>query len=165
MESTISESEQTSLPTSGRILAIDLGEKRIGLAICNPTQKLAKSHAVLKRRSRKEDFSRINNVVAEQKVAFVVMGLPIPLGGGESDTTKWVRNYSAALAETLSVPLLLWDESFSTKQAHDLLRERGVTQWRKRKEQVDAVAAAFILQSYLDAREQAAEMAAGDETL
>ena len=165
MESNISQSEETALPSSGRILAIDLGEKRIGTALCDPRQRFAKAHAVLKRRSRKEDFARISNIVVEQKIVFVVMGLPLPLGGGESETTRWVRHYSADLAGNLTVPLVLWDESFSTRQAQELLRERGVKHWRKRREQVDAVAAAFILQSYLDAREANQEAASDDESL
>ena len=113
---------------------------------------LAKSYTVLKRRSRKEDFARIANIIAEQKAAYLVMGLPISLDGSDSSTTRWVRNYSAELAENITIPLLLWDESFSTKQAHDLLIERGVTAWQKRKELVDAVAAAFILQDFMDAQ-------------
>ena len=68
--------------------------------------------------------------------------------------TRWVRHYSAELAENITVPLVYWDESYTTQQAHELLQERGVTQWQKRKEQVDAVAAAFILQGYLDAQQK-----------
>ena len=109
---------------------------------------------MLKRRSRREDFRRLGQIVAEQKVVLVVMGLPIRLDGSESSTTRWVRHYSAELAENLLIPLIFWDESFSTQQAHELLQERGMTRWQRRKEQVDAVAAAFILQGYLDAQQK-----------
>ncbi|MCB0015620.1 MAG: Holliday junction resolvase RuvX [Anaerolineales bacterium] len=141
-------------PPSGRILAIDLGEKRIGVALSDPQQKLARSYCVLKRRSRREDFQRLGRIIAEQEVVLVVMGLPIRLDGSESSMTRWVRHYSAELVENLTVPLVYWDESYTTQQAHELLQERGVTQWQKRKEQVDAVAAAFILQGYLDAQQK-----------
>lgn len=138
---------------TGRILAIDLGEKRIGIAVSDPTRSLAKAVATLRRRSRREDFARINGLIETHKTVLVVMGLPITLAGGDSPTTAWVRHYSAELAENIPIPLVFWDESYSTIQAAESLTQRGVT-GRKQKEQLDSVAAAFILQNYLDAGRQ-----------
>ena len=137
------------MSANGRILAIDLGEKRIGLAVSDPHRMVAKSFGVIKRKSRREDFERYATVIAEQSVSLVVMGLPLMLDGSDSDQTRWVRHYSAELQKNIPVPLTLHDETYSSKQAEESMRTRNMTR-KKRKASVDAVAAAFILQSYLD---------------
>ncbi len=131
-------------------MALDLGEKRIGVAISDESRTIAKAHSVISRRSRKEDFHKYANIIAEQKVALLVMGLPIPLSGIEGQRAAWVRNYTAELVQHIDIPVEFWDESFSTKQAEASLRARGQS-GKKIKKRVDAVAAAFILQRYLDA--------------
>lgn len=149
------------LPLSGRLLAIDLGEKRIGLALSDPTQFLAKAHQVFKRRSRREDFARIQSVIAAESAVGVVVGVPINRGSGVSSTENWVRNYAADLATRLTVPLTLVDESFTTADARASLRAQG-RRGRRTRDEIDAVAAAFILQRYLDTRRDAEDV--GDET-
>ena len=134
----------------GRVMALDLGEKRIGVAVSDPTRLIAQSHSVLKRKSRREDFERIQQIIQEQEVTLLVMGLPIPLSGVEGQRAAWVRDYTAALQMQVEVPIEFWDESLTTKQAEASLRLRG-KRGKKARERVDAVAAAFILQSYLDA--------------
>jgi putative Holliday junction resolvase len=136
----------------GRVMAIDLGEKRIGLAISDPLRLVAQAHSVIKRKSRREDFARYQQVIAEQDITLVVMGLPVPLSGIEGDKAAWVRDYSADLQTHLTVPVILWDEALSTKRAEASLRAQG-RKLKKIKERVDAVAAAFILQDYLEANE------------
>jgi putative Holliday junction resolvase len=136
----------------GRVMAIDLGEKRIGLAISDPLRLVAQGHSVIKRKSRREDFARYQQVIAEQDITLVVMGLPVPLSGIEGDKAAWVRDYSADLQTHLTVPVILWDEALSTKRAEASLRAQG-RKLKKIKERVDAVAAAFILQDYLEANE------------
>ena len=134
-------------------MAIDLGEKRIGVAISDESQTIAKAHSILSRKSRLEDFQRFANIIAEQKITLLVMGLPVPLSGVEGQRAAWVRDYTAELAQHLDIPIEFWDESFSTKQAEASLHARG-KRGKKVKERVDAVAAAFILQDYLDAHAQ-----------
>ncbi|RMG89046.1 MAG: Holliday junction resolvase RuvX [Chloroflexi bacterium] len=136
---------------NGRILALDLGEKRIGVAVSDPTQTIASSYGVLKRKSRREDFARIAHIVAEQKAVLLVVGLPITLSGVEGQKATWVRDYTAELSQHLDIPCVFWDESLTTVQAEQSLRMRGI-RGKKARERVDAVAAAFILQSYLDAQ-------------
>ncbi len=131
-------------------MAIDLGEKRIGIALSDPTRRLAKAHSVVKRTARKADFAQYQQLIATHDVTLVIMGLPLTLDGGDSPTTRWVRDYASQLATVIDVPLQLWDETYSTKQAHASMEARGVHDRRKRRERVDAVAAAFILQNYLD---------------
>jgi putative Holliday junction resolvase len=139
------------LPSRGRVLAIDLGEKRIGIALSDPTQTLASAHDMILRTSRKADYAAYQELVDAHDAVFIIMGLPLSLSGGDSNTTRWVRDYSAELAENVTVPVAFWDETYSTMQAETSLRERGV-RGEKLKEQIDAVAAAFILQDFLDAR-------------
>lgn len=131
-------------------MGIDLGEKRIGLALSDATRLVAAAHSVMSRKSRAEDFARYAQLVAEQDVTLVVMGLPITLAGHEGDRAAWVRDYTEDLRNHLAVPVVYWDESLTTKQAEAGLRAQG-KRGRKIKEHVDAVAAALILQSYLDA--------------
>ena len=131
-------------------MAIDLGEKRIGIALSDPTRMLASAHSVIKRSSRKADFAQYQQIIAANDVTMIVMGLPLTLDGGDSATTRWVRDYAAQLASEITVPLKLWDETYTTKQAHASMQARGMHDRRKRRDRVDAVAAAFILQNYLD---------------
>jgi putative Holliday junction resolvase len=133
-------------------MAIDLGEKRIGIALSDPTRMLASAHSVIKRSSRKADFAQYQQIIAENDVTLVIMGLPLTLDGGDSPTTLWVRDYASQLATVITVPLQLADETYTTKQAHASMQARGMSDHRKRRERVDAVAAAFILQNYLDRR-------------
>ena len=135
----------------GRVMALDLGEKRIGVAISDELRLIAKSYAVIKRKSRREDFARYQTIIAEQNITLLVIGLPITLGGTDSQKTTWVRDYADDLRGHITIPITFWDESLTTVEAEASLRERGV-RGKKAKERVDAVAAAFILQNYLDAK-------------
>jgi len=135
--------------TFGRIMALDLGEKRIGIALSDPSHILARSLAVIPRKSRSEDFHRIREFVEKHRVLRLVIGLPTLLAGGEGQKAAWVRDYADHLSRTLSIEIVFWDESFTTVDAEKSLRLRGISKG-KRRERVDAVAAAFILQSYLD---------------
>ena len=132
-------------------MALDLGEKRIGVAVSDATRTIAGSYGVIGRKSRLEDFQRYAQIIAQEEVNLLVMGLPIPLSGIEGQRAAWVRDYTAELSRHIDIPIEFWDESFSTKQAEASLRARG-KRGKQVKERVDAVAAAFILQDYLDAQ-------------
>lgn len=132
-------------------MALDMGEKRIGIALSDETQLLVRSYEVLPRTSRQADFARLAEIAQQESVGFLVVGLPLTLDGEEGPLAPWVRDYTAALAERLQLPYTFWDETFTTKQASRSMRDRG-TRAREQRGRVDAVAAAFILQDYLDAR-------------
>jgi putative Holliday junction resolvase len=138
------------METKGKVLAVDLGEKRIGLAVSDETRTIAAGYDVMVRRSRKEDYARYAELIAAEAITLVVMGLPITLSGEEGQRAAWVRDYADDLSRHIDVPLELWDERYSTKQAEASLHARG-KRGKKARERVDAVAAAFILQDYLDA--------------
>ena len=138
--------------TTGRILCLDLGEKRIGVAISDETRTIARSYQVFNRSSRAFDFEQIAHIIAENCVNLVVVGLPTLADGGEGDKATWTRDYASDLASSIGIPVELWDESYSTVDARTSLGSRGIPK-RRKKDRIDAVAAAFILQSYLDAQE------------
>jgi len=145
-----------------RVLALDVGDQRIGVAISDPGRGritpplLARSLKVIQRGSRQEDFAAVARLVEEYEVEKVVVGYPRSLDGTVGEQADKVERYAAGLAEALDVPVLLWDERFSTVSAERLMREAGL-RGEKRRERVDAVAAAVILQDYLDSRQFAGE--------
>jgi len=140
---------QNEFTLKGRVLALDLGEKRIGVAVSDATRTIATPLALIKRTSRQEDFAQIGRLLAEQQANLLVVGLPIMLDGSEGVKAAWVRDYAAALHEALNVPLAFTDEAFTTVQAEGSLRARG-QKGRKIRQNVDAVAATLILQAFLD---------------
>ena len=146
--------EEQNSSQSGRILALDLGDRRIGVALSDPTRLIAKPLLVIKRKSRFDDFSRLKEVVNSHSVEHLVIGLPVNLSGHEGQRAVWTRDYAAALSAFLQIEAELWDESFSTKDAEDSLRLRGISP-RSQRSRIDAIAAALILQSYLDSHQKA----------
>lgn len=130
-----------------RALALDLGERRIGVAVSDALGIVARPLEIFARTSRKADFAHIGALVTAHQVEAIVVGLPLNMDGSEGRQAAWVRDYSAALAETLSVPIHFWDERLTSEEAEDILRAQGKS---TAKGTLDAVAAAVILQSYLD---------------
>jgi putative Holliday junction resolvase len=139
----------TSPAFPGRLLALDHGDKVIGLAVCDPSGTLARPLQLLYRRSRQEDFARIAHILAEQNAVGIVVGVPESPPHIQGPTrAAAVRRWAARLAAAVSVPVYLWNERYSTQDAEELLAAAG----KKRPERVDAHAAAVILQSFLDAQ-------------
>ena len=128
-----------------RYLALDVGERRVGLATSD-SGIFAAPHGVLYRKSKKEDFARIQRLVTELKIDCVVVGMPYSLNGDEplGPQARRVLRYATALAEAVSVPITYFDERYTTVDAHNFLMQSGG------KTPVDAAAAAVILQNYLD---------------
>jgi putative Holliday junction resolvase len=137
-----------------RFLALDVGERRIGVAVSDPTGTIARPLRTLERGSRKEDFSAIAALVAEVNAQAIIVGHPLSLDGTVGPQARRVASYAQGLAEHLDVPVIPWDERFSTASADEILREtRGEKAKRRARAdgEIDAIAAAVILQSYLDA--------------
>ena len=138
-----------------RILALDMGERRVGVAVSDPTGTIARPLRTLMRGSREEDFAAITALVAEHDVELVVVGQPLSLDGAEGPQARRVARYAEALAARLPVPVVAWDERFTTVAAEEILRQNR----RKKKRQartrgeVDSIAAAVILQGYLDSQD------------
>lgn len=134
-----------------RILALDLGERRIGVAVSDPGGTIARPVGVIRRRSRAEDFAAIAALVAEHGAERVVVGRPLTLRGEIGPQARWVEDYAQALAEALPVPVELWDERYTTAVAEEIL-ETVRPPTRRRRGDVDAIAAAVILQDFLGAQ-------------
>jgi len=135
-----------------RYLALDLGDRYIGIAISDLTGMLARPLEVMLRTSRAADFAHIGALVQKHHADAIVVGLPFNMDGTEGSQAAWVRDYSADLSKTLAIAIHLWDERLTTEEAADIMRAQGK---RPTKDWIDAVAAAVILQSYLDAQARA----------
>jgi putative holliday junction resolvase len=133
----------------GRLLGIDHGLKRIGLAVSDVSGLVARELMVLERKTNREDFARINQIAVQEKVIGIVVGLPInsDAEAGEYTQADTVRRWVERFGETSALPITLWDEQLTSVDA----RELSIRQGRKRREPIDDLAARIILQSYLDA--------------
>jgi len=138
-----------------RILAVDVGERRIGLAISDVSRTLARPLLTLKVRNASDGVDQVVAEIARLKeeddgLASVVVGLPVRLDGSANEQTPRVSAFVDALKARTSVPIVTADERLTSREAESLLAER-TRDWRERKARLDAVAAAVILQDYLEA--------------
>jgi putative Holliday junction resolvase len=138
-----------------RILALDYGTKRIGVALSDELGWTAQPLETFERRTLDRDIAHIASLVKSHEVGKVVLGLPLQLDGREGPAILAMREFSAKLEQGVPVPVVLWDERMTTKAAEDLLIAADVSR-KKRKGAVDRVAAAILLQSYLASLESAA---------
>ncbi len=139
-----------------RVVGIDLGERRIGVAVSDASGTLARPLTTIQRGMSDADAvdrlqMTIADLAAEDGVGSVVVGLPTRLDGTPNKQTERIRTMVALLSERLSVPVFTYDERLSSREAEERLSIRE-KDWRKRKAKLDAAAAAVILQDYLDAR-------------
>lgn len=136
------------MPT--RILALDHGTKRIGVALSDELGWTAQPLETIERRTLERDIARIVDLVRTHEVGQVLLGLPLRLNGEEGPAVQAVHQFLERLGDALPVPIVTWDERMTTKAAEDLLIAADVSR-KKRKGVVDRVAAAILLQSYLEA--------------
>jgi putative holliday junction resolvase len=133
-----------------RLLGVDYGEVRVGLAVSDPDRKLAFPLATYARRGPDKDAAYFRTVVAEEAIAALVVGLPVHLSGREGQKAIEARAFGQWLAATTGLPVVFWDERFTTVEAESALWNAGLTH-KKRKARRDRVAAQMLLQAYLDA--------------
>jgi len=130
-------------------MALDVGDSRIGVALSDPLEMLASPLAIIKRLNEASDIQNIVNLVNENKAGRLIVGLPLSLSGEAGMQAQKVKAFTDRLGSAISVPLEMVDERFSTVTAREYMRETGKKKDRFKKKD-DAVAAAVILQSYLD---------------
>jgi len=132
-----------------RILALDLGRKRIGLAISDPLGITAQGLPNLVRANQRADFAALAEIVRQRQVGLILMGNPINMRGDEGRQSAWVREFAQALEKRTGLPVKLWDERLTSVQAGRVLRASGIS-IQKRAAAVDRLSAVILLQSYLD---------------
>jgi putative Holliday junction resolvase len=136
-------------PSQPRILALDLGKKRIGLAISDPLGITAQGLPNLVRVNKRTDFAALEQLVRERQVGLILMGNPINMRGDEGRQSGWVREFAQALEKRTGLPVKLWDERLTSVEAGRVLRSSGIS-IEKRAAAVDRLSAVILLQSYLD---------------
>lgn len=133
----------------GRILALDLGKKRIGLALSDPLGITAQGLPTLERTNIRQDLSCIEHIILEREVTLLLMGNPLHMSGDAGRQAAYVREFAERLSEYTGVPLRYWDERLTTVAAHRVLRSSGIG-IEKRARAIDKLSAVILLESYLD---------------
>ena len=139
-----------------KIMAVDLGDVRTGLSVCDRTEMLASPVGVIEERNFQNLVMKVFYMSQEYDVKEIIIGLPKNMDGTEGERANKCRIFADALSELTEVPVKLWDERRTTITAHNILNETN-TRGKKRKEVIDAVAATIILESYLKFRENEKE--------
>ncbi|PKN73559.1 MAG: Holliday junction resolvase RuvX [Candidatus Cloacimonetes bacterium HGW-Cloacimonetes-3] len=133
----------------GRILAVDYGEKRIGLALSDPMRMFAKPLSVLLNSGLQHTITELESLISLHSVSLVLVGMPFAIDGSDTPKTQETKAFAEELAGALSVPVLGFDERYSTCDADDELKRMGYT-WQEAKKVKDAMAACMFLKEFLD---------------
>jgi putative Holliday junction resolvase len=136
-----------------RILALDHGTKRIGVALSDETATIAQPVEFIPAEPLTACLDRIASIVKDRQVGKIVVGLPRNMNGTYGPAAESARKFAAVLTESLGLPVKMWDERLTSAQANRFLIETGMSR-QKRKTKVDQSAAAILLQSYLDSTDQ-----------
>ncbi|MBM4125200.1 MAG: Holliday junction resolvase RuvX [Nitrospira sp.] len=139
-----------------RILALDYGTKRVGVALSDELGWTAQPLETYLRRSLEADVAHVQQLVLAHEVREVVLGLPLRLDGSIGPAAESANQFKEQLERVLSVPVIAWDERYTTKAAEDILIQANMSR-KKRKGTVDRIAAAILLQSYLESLSSSGE--------
>ena len=137
--------------TTGRLLGMDVGARRIGLAVSDALGITAQGLPTLQRKNKRTDFAELERILREHSIAEIVVGHPMRLSGQASAQTIKVQEFAEELRQRFGLPVHLWDERLSSVQANRVLRETDMS-IRRRAEVVDQMSAVIILQSFMEAR-------------
>ena len=135
--------------TSGKLLGVDFGDVRTGIAVCDPSRFLASGISVISPGGIEKVAQAIADIAAEQNVAAIVIGLPVNMDGSEGSRAQRCRKLASLIEEVSVIPTLLFDERMTTMTAARYLNETN-TRGKKRKQVIDALSAQIILQNCLD---------------
>ena len=138
-----------SVPQAGRIVALDIGTKRVGVGVCDELRVTARPLTVIERKSWKKLLSQVKQIVAEYDAAALVLGLPYNFDGSESEMSTESRRLGRNFSLSLDIPVFLQDERVTSYEAKARLWERGLTE-KEAERQKDSEAAAIILKDFLD---------------
>jgi putative Holliday junction resolvase len=138
------------MPESARVLALDVGSKRIGVAISDPLGITAQGLETIQRQNKRKDMETLGRLLKDYEVREVVVGLPLRLSGAEGTQSEKMRRFASDLEAHFGVTVHLWDERWTSTEANRLLRETDLS-IEKRGRAVDRMAAILILQSWMEA--------------
>ena len=133
----------------GRILALDLGKKRIGLALSDALGITAQGLPTLERTNIREDLTELERLITENEVTLILMGQPLHMSGREGRQVEYARDFADRLAKRTGVEIRFWDERLTTVEALRVLKDSGIS-IEKRARAVDRLSAVILLESYLD---------------
>lgn len=133
----------------GRILCIDYGLKRVGLALSDPSQMLASSYRTIVNNNKENLIQDILFIIEEQGTCAVVIGKPLHMDGTLSKIGESAQSFASEMSQKIDIPIFLWDERWTTQSAKKMLIETGRST-SKNRDAIDRIAAAFLLQSFLD---------------
>ena len=136
-----------------RMLGIDLGLRRTGVATCDEREILASPCTVLAVKGLNDTIRQLLPLIEREKPGKIVVGLPLNTDGTHGEKATRAEAFCDMLSEKIEIPIVLWDERYSTVEAYGLLHEVGKTE-KEGKKHTDAIAATLILQSYIDAQKQ-----------
>jgi putative Holliday junction resolvase len=139
-----------------RILALDLGKRRIGLALSDPLGITAQGLPTLQRTNIRQDLAALTALIEEREVGSILMGFPLHMSGREGRQAEYTREFGERLATHTGLPLRYWDERLTTVEAQRVLRSSGIS-IAKRARAVDQLSAQILLQSYLSQGDQGME--------
>ncbi len=139
----------STFPARGRLVGIDHGSVRIGIAISNIDQTIASPYENYTRRDELQNARYFKKLVEDERVAGFVVGLPVHLDGGESEQSTAARKFGDWLTQTTSVPVCYFDERFTSSQAEQILGDAQLTR-KQRKKRLDMLAAQIILSAFLE---------------
>lgn len=140
-------------PAYGRVLALDVGERRIGVAVCDTSWVLASPYTTLHAHPPAIFLKKLQQIVTGEEIVQIVVGLPISLSGHEGPQAQRIRQFIDMLATHITVPITTCDERYTSAAAERLMIEAGLRP-EQRKARIDEVAASIILQDWLDAHRQ-----------
>jgi putative Holliday junction resolvase len=146
-----------------RIMGLDVGSKTIGIALSDPDRIVSQPFSVIRRTGKKQDIRELCQVVKDKEVSLIVVGLPKNTDGSLGRSAMQVMEFAEALKMSVSAPVVTWDERFSTTAAERALISADVSR-QKRKGVIDSVAAAIILDGYLDYLRQRSDISSGCES-
>lgn len=142
---------------SGRVIAFDLGDRRIGVAVSDPTGTIAQGRETIRRDGEAWPWRAILAAIGDAEAVAVVVGEPVHVDGGESDRSRRARAFAEELERRAGVPVALEDERYTSAEAERMLRETGRARRKRDRGDVDRAAAVLILQGWLDDRGPEAE--------
>jgi putative Holliday junction resolvase len=139
-------------PAHPRVLGLDVGSRRIGLAVSDPLGLTAQGLVTIRRQNKRQDFAKLKEVIDQYQVSEIVVGYPLRMSGEEGIQAEKMQLFAEELRRQFKLPVHLWDERLTSTQANRLLRETDMS-IKRRGQVVDQMAAVLILQNWMESRD------------